>query len=783
MWGIFDEVPEDSAPPSARHHHAPMAPRLQGRALHAAQGVASWLARPAKIAFGRQKQLRAHANQRAKQLHAALAPKMQDTVSQVFGFGPLQAQEKSRDVVVDGALVHMPRLGHEDPHKRADVDRAVCSHASAQAQALATFVGAPGAAAVFSTNIFDDASMWVRKPAGADRILGVDNAGPGPPGETMLARKLKLKGHNVFMPVLNLVERVFVRREHASHDGLLGTEVHSPCQVLSNPNASTVRDRWSNWSCITARGAGTSLCAGVPESELQSIVMKAPWKIVVLVRDNLGLNSSIIGMEEKYVASLAVEGMDPDAIPSILSVECAAHSCVLCQQPFMKSQDNVPGNMVTLAHLLESGRTHSNFVDALKKEIARPGNFDFFEVDELPPDVLRLREKHRAILELTNPAMDLTEDEKSLILDADSGDWDLPVVLHHCVKDRCLLGCRGCPVRSRRLVTQAIVLSIGGRMPVPLLYRWKGFERAAAFLYRGRRQRDLLQRAMRRLFSKGLDDAGSEGVLVNDDVNVAAALALGEEVDFGTARRVRAKKALAFLEGDPSGGKIKKALILNEPIQSFLNAAFAADAATNSFVQMSCELHDDTTSQTAAWVSAKELALQRNLEVVSGDRGRSVVRKFWAMLQDPTGEPWAQMELAVADKSATCMGVIVTMADAFRRLVHHYEQPKFLVFNVCARPFCDAVVKEIANSILSGRCVDCLGAFARVWLRRLLDKRTWLARRAWATLQDLIACMPVSSIKVSWGGNEWRAGLSCFFERGVQQCNMSLCSRLESKCL
>lgn len=73
--------------------------------------------------------------------------------------------------------------------------------------------------------------------------------------------------------------------------------------------------------------------------------------------------------------------------------------------------------------------------------------------------------------------------------------WDSGFVVHWCERGRRPLNYGGDQDSSLQVVLDAIVLSIGGPMAVPLLYRWKGFARAVVWALRGVRHHSLLPQA------------------------------------------------------------------------------------------------------------------------------------------------------------------------------------------------------------------------------------------------------------------------------------------------
>lgn len=203
---------------------------------------------------------------------------------------------------------------------------------------------------------------------------------------------MRPSGKNSHMPVLNLCETVFVRKPFpvppgqphtpSSGSGLVASDVFSPAQVLSAPTATTIRARWAQWSALTSRGAGKKVCAG---TALGGVLEAIPWKTTIVVRDNLIVNDCIVCLEEETLAAAEAEWQSHCG-HAFLSVACCSHSAVLAMRPMMESLGKVPFVLVRLAHLLESGRVASAYVDAIRSLLEEPGGFEFRECVRLPAE-------------------------------------------------------------------------------------------------------------------------------------------------------------------------------------------------------------------------------------------------------------------------------------------------------------------------------------------------------------------------------------------------------------
>lgn len=305
----------------------------------------------------RMKTARAQRQTRDARVDAAAAmgvlcpPRAQEVARVAFGGSKL---ERSDIVMVEGQAFEVARDGHDDHHRRACVDRGFLSHLRAQALGIAVFWAPSPTRAVdhaLSFNMFGDAGMWVAKPASEPGALEGEFG-------ARLAAWAGRRGNNAHMPVLNLCETLFIRAEStapASQEKLLlGCEIHSPAQVLPAANATTIHQRWGQWSVMTTRGPGALVSSG---SDLAEISPKVPWRTMVLVRDNLVANDCIVALGEQSLqrAQASLAGGQTDADITLMSVPCTGHSVVLAMKPLVASLDDLPGKLVKLGHLLESG--------------------------------------------------------------------------------------------------------------------------------------------------------------------------------------------------------------------------------------------------------------------------------------------------------------------------------------------------------------------------------------------------------------------------------------------
>ena len=262
------------------------------------------------------------------------------------------------------------------------------------------------------------------------------------------------------------------------------------------------------------------------------------------------------------------------------------------------------------------------------------------------------------------------------------------------------------------MVKNAIALSICGQLEVALLYRWKGVEKANSWVYRARKEHDLLLRALKRMWpAKVIRHAERQAAEVGQ-ANVPDA----------AKRAVRAASVITSFSNNLGGADNEAACLLNAPLQHYLNAAFAAEAATTIFVERTCRTSTESTVEAPETVEARADAKQKNLGIISGRRGEQAVRECFAMMKSYSTGAWAEVALPRHRKHALGCSLVRLITDAWWRLVFYYRQPKFEVFAACALEHQDQTLAAQICTPLEQRgvaCHMCLDRFARIWIARL----------------------------------------------------------------
>ena len=208
-----------------------------------------------------------------------------------------------------------------------DLNMCTLSHVTKQASGLATYIKRPLAKSRCHTIVFDDASMWLKKPPRTVDTQDIPAMIAAAPLEAQakLQRHHRPRGRMMHTPVLNSTEHVFLTMDPVDGDtfeAVAGALVHSPATALPKANHFTVRERLERWTIGNCGRPGRSVDpAGELEAALRS--GSVSWSETCCVRDCLPLNSNIIYNWENKLEDQRVIAVS-DAARDSVSTLCLA---------------------------------------------------------------------------------------------------------------------------------------------------------------------------------------------------------------------------------------------------------------------------------------------------------------------------------------------------------------------------------------------------------------------------------------------------------------------------
>ena len=265
-------------------------------------------------------------------------------------------------------------------------------------------------------------------------------------------------------------------------------------------------------------------------------------------------------------------------------------------------------------------------------------------------------------------------------------------------------------------------------------------EKSNAWCYRGRAQHDILEGTMKRAYSQAAIDRARQ--------ELAAAAERGGDVS-AAKQTVKAGQIKQFMANDPQGLKCFRLLVLQEPLQSYLNLVFKAEEHGAKLFSLLSRLPrlDDFNDVTDVHAQAFNKALNANLSLFTGEAGRGVIDKYKELVHSFQHRSWAQLEMSRDQVYNACCGAWCSIGIAYRRLVFHFEHKRFELLRVCNPDLPAANVTFMVETMIQdeARCKKCFDRlFTSVWLSRL-QQRTAEARGA---LQAFVALLPAANIPV-----------------------------------
>ena len=233
------------------------------------------------------------------------------------------------------------------------------------------------------------------------------------------------------------------------------------------------------------------------------------------------------------------------------------------------------------------------------------------------------------------------------------------------------------------------------------------------------------------------------------ETDAAASAARGEE-NYAASQAVRSGKVVAHFDEDPDGKKWHQAIVVNAPVQVFINKAFAAQGASRKCIAVALEAPAEATEsyyqrRSNEFDGYMQEARRKMLEIIDGTAARRVQTDLTAMLVDMEGGPWSQVHWTREEKFRTAKLVCCEITAAWKRLEVYARQPKFEILAGCAHAYNAADLADLTNPLhlKSEECEQCVDkAFSKLWLGRLRGDRK---KSFHSKLQQALPLLPVTS--------------------------------------
>jgi len=493
-----------------------------------------------------------------------------------------------------------------------------------------------------------------------------------------------------------------------------------------------------------------------PDSEFAAALRSTQaWKINAITKDNLGLNDNILAFAEtELLYKLENDYEDFTTAHTMLGISCFGHSSVLTTK-IVSDRSGIVGDLVRMGHLHENGKLSGDHVTAIRTIVGK--RFRFTPVNEFSDASIVHQAAARCVLHKSRPAGDLNHADENYILAIDNSNWDDSEFWEHlCLgPKRCAAQCGGKPERALQIMISAALLSAAAFPSAPLEYRWKGVEAFSMKVWRGQKQHNVLKESHSMLWPE------SEVRRALRELEATAESSAESPNGPNTVKNktcVRGGKTVTFLSSAQSSKDVERLVILQSAAQGFLNKCFSAEKAVSKYSDRLLHLPAvsgppaDSGSDLA---ELRELAIQRNLHILSGDAGIELLCEYSSYF-DFNSNSWNDWGLSGCDddKYTLSLDMITVMQDAFFRLVARCDVAKFQVLEVGrireGTHFDVDAVQAIASELQAkfNACpLSVDKAFTWVWIQRLMHSVT-LCRKAHTALRDLLAVVRVTSTRV-----------------------------------
>ena len=372
------------------------------------------------------------------------------------------------------------------------------------------------------TSVADDTNIWVSSALTARKESKSD---------TMPKQEVerKIRGMKKMQALLAMLQHVFV--PVPGEPGFEVWQLHAPCQLLPRANWCTVNSRMRRWSVFCSEGCGEQFGG----QELWSEFCKVKYKLIVCCADALGTNHVVQASEQVSWESKRKDGCPQAATTFQIESDCMAHQACLAKKPGLLAIEGLCSAVVRFTRAMRSSKYQNNFNQTLDRLAAV---VDRRCVAELPPNVRQWREQHKILCEMLGHTLAHDESNIAYIIDMFNGDWSVTYEssgewIHFC--HGCCSSKEDCVGRAR----EAFRLLFQNYPPIPLLYRWKGWEQASDYIALGVFVHGFLQTLVKTCCAKTSVSAVSE--LEDEDA---------ADLSFALRQEVRLAKSLAFVTSD-----------------------------------------------------------------------------------------------------------------------------------------------------------------------------------------------------------------------------------------
>ena len=115
----------------------------------------------------------------------------------------------------------------------------------------------------------------------------------------------------------------------------------------------------------------------------------------------------------------------------------------------------------------------------------------------------------------------------------------------------------------------------------------------------------------------------------------------GEDLSFPVKRQIRASYVIEEMKKDPGVRKLEAAIVLNRPLQGFINECFKCDKRLQRVIDLTSEMPiADPAVFAEAEATVIDDAVFGNLAILRGEHASVAINMMLALLRSFTDEGW-----------------------------------------------------------------------------------------------------------------------------------------------
>ena len=560
-----------------------------------------------------------------------------------------------------------------------------------------------------ATIIADDTNIWISNLT----TLRKRNKD----GELTSCTKMGMKK---MQSVLGLLQFWSFRKIGMEQTGSI-LQVHAPSQLLPRANWMTISERLRRWCAFSSGGCAEQLGG---QELWDALEQNVQLKLNIFCADALAANHNVQAREHEEWMSRRARCCAQADFTLMFEADCLTHQACLAKKPGLLQIGNLCSSLVRFTRAMRSSKFQNQFGKGLKFIASR---VERREVPVLPDFVKECIEKQRLLVHVLAHALKQDASRMESIVKFFNGNWDVSFeqsdfrFLHFCTG--CCTSLEDCIDTASNHLRTLFLLS----PPVPLLYRWKGWEEAQDFVGLGILMHNFLRFLVRECCNK--TSASAVSTLVEQDEDHA-------DLSYALRQEVRLAKTLAFITADNILVDIGAASLVSGPLASFMNSLAMVETARHHVFLKGAGLVLSEHSSTI------EDVVRMNWKILSGTLGHETLAEFTQILQlHPESELMAPFGLTFEN---VFMKVFPVLTDSWRRLCWISRQAKFCVLGMGLMSHQEA--RALLDEMLrKPKC--CTGPFVDQ-LIDLVEKKGVDLAAVIRLLKDALLNIPASSVRV-----------------------------------